>query len=158
MSIATERTRMAMPETKIGFFPDVGSTGWMFTRCPKGYPEYLGLTDYDMIGSESVRLGFATHYMKSEYILRLIDKLENNVMKDQSGKQEMINSLVKKISGFLDLIFPLIMQWMRARKNILRGKRTSKKFLLLCRNVLISRITATMFLRALPSVRQLLLF
>ena len=107
ISIATERTRMAMPETRIGFFPDVGSTGWMFTRCPKGYPEYLGLTGYDMIGSESVRLGFATHYMKSEYILRLIDKLENNVMKDQSGKQEMINSLVKKISGFLDFNIPV---------------------------------------------------
>jgi enoyl-CoA hydratase len=107
ISIATERTRMAMPETKIGFFPDVGSTGWMFTRCPGGYAEYLGLTGYEMNGSECVRLGFATHYMKSEYIPRLIDKLENNAMKDQSGKQEMINSLVEKISGFLDFNIPV---------------------------------------------------
>ena len=42
--ICTERTRMAMPETRIGFFPDVGATGWMFTKCPEGYPEFLGLT------------------------------------------------------------------------------------------------------------------
>ncbi len=61
IAVATERTRMAMPETRIGFFPDVGSTGWMFTKCPAGYPEYLGLTGYEMEGAETVRVGFATH-------------------------------------------------------------------------------------------------
>ncbi|MCJ7541464.1 MAG: enoyl-CoA hydratase/isomerase family protein, partial [Desulfobacterales bacterium] len=60
MAVATERTRMAMPETRIGFFPDVGSTGWMFDKCPAGYPEYLGLTGYEMNGAETVRVGFAT--------------------------------------------------------------------------------------------------
>ncbi len=75
--IATERTRVAMPETKIGFFPDIGATGWMFSRCPKGYPEYLGLTGYDMVGKESVRLGFASHFMSSNHIPQLINVLEN---------------------------------------------------------------------------------
>jgi hypothetical protein len=37
----------------------------------------------------------------------LIDKLENNAMKDHPGKREMINSLVKKISGFLDFDIPV---------------------------------------------------
>jgi enoyl-CoA hydratase/carnithine racemase len=60
-----------------------------------------------MIGSECGRLGFATHYMKSEYMPRLIDNLENNAMKDQSSKQEMINNLVEKISGFLDFNIPV---------------------------------------------------
>lgn len=61
LAVATEHTRMAMPETRIGFFPDVGSTGWMFDKCPAGYPEYLGLTGYEMKGAETVRVGFATH-------------------------------------------------------------------------------------------------
>ena len=46
MVVATENTIMAMPETRIGFFPDVGATGWMFSKCPAGYPEFLGLTGY----------------------------------------------------------------------------------------------------------------
>jgi enoyl-CoA hydratase/carnithine racemase len=107
ISIATERTRVAMPETRIGFFPDIGSTGWMFARCPKGYPEYLGLTGYDMTGSECVRLGFATHYMKSENIPRLIDILENDELKGGQGKQEILNRLLEKISGLLDLNIPI---------------------------------------------------
>ena len=57
--VATEQTRMAMPETRIGFFPDVGATGWMFAKCPPGFPEFLGLTGYEMRGAECVRLGFA---------------------------------------------------------------------------------------------------
>ena len=59
--VATETTRMAMPETRIGFFPDVGGTGWLFTKCPRGYPEYLALTGYELEGAECVRLGLATH-------------------------------------------------------------------------------------------------
>jgi enoyl-CoA hydratase len=107
ISIATERTRMAMPETRIGFFPDIGSTGWMFARCPKGYPEYLGLTGYDMTGSECVRLGFATHYMKSGNIPRLMDVLENNELEGGQGKQEILNRLLGKISGLLDFNIPI---------------------------------------------------
>ena len=62
---ATERSRMAMPETRIGFFPDVGATGWLFDRCPPGYPEYLSLTGYELLGGECVRLGLATHLVTS---------------------------------------------------------------------------------------------
>jgi len=64
--IATESTRMAMPETVIGFFPDVGATGWLFTKCPPGYPEFLGLTGLEVAGRETVQVGLATHFMPSQ--------------------------------------------------------------------------------------------
>lgn len=56
---ATDTTRMAMPETRIGFFPDVGATGWLFRKCGPGYPEFLGLTGYELPGPECVRAGLA---------------------------------------------------------------------------------------------------
>lgn len=77
--VATESTRMAMPETRIGFFPDVGASGWLFQKCPPGYPEYLGLTGYEMAGAESVRLGLATHLTRAAGLPELIGALENFV-------------------------------------------------------------------------------
>lgn len=104
--IATDRTRMAMPETRIGFFPDVGSTGWMFTRCPKGYPEYLGLTGYDMKGAECVRLGFATHFILHDHVPELLEVLESVRLEGIQNRQVTVKSLLEKISGLLDFHIP----------------------------------------------------
>ena len=75
--VATEATRMAMPETRIGFFPDVGGTGWLFTKCPPGYPEYLALTGYELLGAECVRLGLATHLADSARLPELREALKD---------------------------------------------------------------------------------
>jgi enoyl-CoA hydratase/carnithine racemase len=75
--LATERTRMAMPESRIGFFPDVGATGWMFSKTPKGYPEYLGLTGHEMHGEECVRLGMATDLVAASNLPSVIQTLED---------------------------------------------------------------------------------
>jgi enoyl-CoA hydratase/carnithine racemase len=98
--IATPATQMAMPETIIGFFPDVGATGWMFSICPKGYPEYLGLTGYGMTGSECVRLGFATHLVPAGDIPELIRQLENISAGSATGRRELAGRLKQKISVF----------------------------------------------------------
>ncbi len=47
--IVTERTKMAMPETGIGLFPDVGG-GWFLSRAPGQLGAYLGVTG-DVIGA-----------------------------------------------------------------------------------------------------------
>jgi enoyl-CoA hydratase/carnithine racemase len=78
--IATERTRMAMPETAIGFFPDVGATGWLFSRCSEGYPEYIGLTGYELNGEEAVRCGLATHLVASERVAGILEACKDLVI------------------------------------------------------------------------------
>lgn len=49
LRIVTERTKMAMPETNIGLFPDVGG-GYFLSRCPGRVGEWLALTG-EMIGA-----------------------------------------------------------------------------------------------------------
>ena len=75
--IVTERTRIALPETRIGFFPDVGATGWLFTKCPPGYPEFLALTGYEILGAECLRLGLATDFANSSQLPRIQEALRN---------------------------------------------------------------------------------
>ena len=53
--IVTEHTKMAMPETNIGLFPDVGG-GYFLSRCPGHVGEYLALTG-DVIGADDA-IGF----------------------------------------------------------------------------------------------------
>jgi enoyl-CoA hydratase len=58
LRIATERTKMAMPETLIGLFPDVGG-GYFLSRCEGALGEYLGLTGQMLNGAEAVFAGLA---------------------------------------------------------------------------------------------------
>jgi enoyl-CoA hydratase/carnithine racemase len=100
--IATERTQMAMPETKIGIYPDVGATGWLFNKCPPGYPEYLGLTGYEMTGGECVRLGLATHLTRSEKVHDLIRTIEAFTAKDSSHPRELLSLLMRRVNIYFD--------------------------------------------------------
>ena len=60
--VATEHTRLAMPETGIGLFPDVGG-GWYLSRLPGRIGQYLALTGARLDGAEALTLGLATHYL-----------------------------------------------------------------------------------------------
>ena len=51
--VVTERTKMAMPETHIGLFPDVGG-GYFLSRCPGRLGEYLALTGQLLNGPQAV--------------------------------------------------------------------------------------------------------
>ncbi len=58
LRIVTERTKVAMPETLIGLFPDVGG-GYFLSRCEGHMGEYLALTGHVLSGREAVYLGLA---------------------------------------------------------------------------------------------------
>lgn len=58
LRIVTEHTKMAMPETNIGLFPDVGG-GYFLSRCPGHVGEYLALTGEVMGADEALDYGLA---------------------------------------------------------------------------------------------------
>ncbi|MBA3772790.1 MAG: enoyl-CoA hydratase/isomerase family protein [Ramlibacter sp.] len=64
LRIVTERTRMAMPETNIGLFPDVGG-GYFLSRCPGRFGEYLALTGQVIGGIDARQLGLADVFVPS---------------------------------------------------------------------------------------------
>ncbi len=63
--VATENTRLAMPETGIGLFPDVGG-GWYLSRLPGRTGQFLALTGARLDGAECLALGLATHYVHAD--------------------------------------------------------------------------------------------
>lgn len=60
--VATEQALFAMPETAIGFFPDIGAT-YFLPRLPGFLGTYLALTGARMQGADAVHAGFATHFV-----------------------------------------------------------------------------------------------
>ena len=58
LRIVTEHTKMAMPETKIGLFPDVGG-GYFLSRCPGVLGEYLALTGQVINARQAIACGLA---------------------------------------------------------------------------------------------------
>ena len=72
--IATDKTKMAMPETMIGLFPDVGG-GYFLSRCQGALGEYLGLTGHMLNGAEAVYAGLADVLCPSTDLPALWDAL-----------------------------------------------------------------------------------
>lgn len=91
--VVTEDSRLAMPETLIGFFPDVGATGWLFAKCPPGYPEYLALTGQEVQGAEAVRLGLATHLIPAAKLPALSEALGEGAAELPDAKEEALGRL-----------------------------------------------------------------
>ena len=80
LRVVTERTQMAMPETQIGLFPDVGG-GYFLSRCPGNTGEYLALTGQLLRGAESLAVGLADVCIDSQALSALWDGLQSKQWK-----------------------------------------------------------------------------
>jgi len=74
LRIVTERTKMAMPETNIGLFPDVGG-GYFLSRCPGHVGEYLALTGQVIDGPQALTWTLADAVLPASALPVLWDKV-----------------------------------------------------------------------------------
>jgi enoyl-CoA hydratase len=72
--VVTEKTKLAMPEVGLGFFPDVGGT-WLLSRSPGEIGTYFGLTGQTMNGPDAIHARFADAVVPSANLASLRDVL-----------------------------------------------------------------------------------
>lgn len=74
LRMVTERTKMAMPETGIGLFPDVGGS-YFLSRCPGRVGEYLALTGLTIGSAEALAWGLADGHVSAGELPVIWNKL-----------------------------------------------------------------------------------
>jgi enoyl-CoA hydratase len=72
--IVTERTKLAMPEVGLGFFPDVGGT-FLLSHAPGEIGTYFGLTGHTMNGPDAIYARFADAVVPSSKLAILREAL-----------------------------------------------------------------------------------
>ncbi|OAJ56323.1 3-hydroxyisobutyryl-CoA hydrolase [Paraburkholderia ginsengiterrae] len=74
LRVVTGSTRMAMPETRIGLFPDVGAS-WFLARTPGALGRYLAVTGETMGAADALYAGLADVYIDDAALPALVDTL-----------------------------------------------------------------------------------
>jgi len=82
--IVTERSMIGMPETGIGFVPDVGGT-YLLARTPGELGTHIALTTARLSAGDAIACGFADHFIPSGRIEQFIDALSTTSVQEALG-------------------------------------------------------------------------
>lgn len=91
LRVVTERSKLAMPETNIGLFPDVGG-GYFLSRCVGHVGEYLGLTGRLLQGREALSVGLADGHIEAQRLPKLWDSLGATPFETGEAVQRWVQS------------------------------------------------------------------
>lgn len=91
--VGTERLAFAMPETGIGFYPDVGTTHFL-ANMPHKIGYYLGLTGARISAADSLATGIIQQLVKRESFLNIIFSLLETPLPDN----ESVTAIIKKFA------------------------------------------------------------
>lgn len=86
LRIVTERSRLGMPETGIGYFPDVGGS-YFLPRLPGALGIYLGLTGNHIRSADALYAGLADICLPSECLDQLDQRLDQLNWASQTPEQ-----------------------------------------------------------------------
>ena len=91
LRLVTQRTRMAMPETGIGLFPDVGG-GFFLSRCPGRVGEWLALTGQAIEAGDAVAFGLADGCMDAGRLNALWADLQSTPFETGNAVEHMVTT------------------------------------------------------------------
>ncbi|WP_103018321.1 enoyl-CoA hydratase/isomerase family protein [Alicycliphilus denitrificans] len=91
LRIVTERTKMAMPETAIGLFPDVGG-GYFLSRCPGRVGEWLALTGDTIGAADAIAFGLADGFLPADQQAAVWEGLGTQAFADGAAAQQWVAS------------------------------------------------------------------
>ncbi|EFQ29854.1 enoyl-CoA hydratase/isomerase [Colletotrichum graminicola M1.001] len=98
--IATERTVFAMPETTIGFFPDVGAS-FFLPRMAGSVGTYLALTSERLKGANVFYSGVATHYLHSTSLPQLESRLAEIRFRDYDSLEKRLQIINQTLEEYV---------------------------------------------------------
>lgn len=91
--VVTERSRIAMPEGAIGFFPDVAGT-WFLNRMPGRTGLYLGLTGASMNAADALYLDLANFFLRADQRDAVFSALVEAAWSDDAASNQQALSLL----------------------------------------------------------------
>ena len=81
LRVVTEKSRLAMPEVAIGYFPDVGGS-YFLPRIPGELGIYLGVSGVQIRAADALYCGLADWYLDSSKLALLDEKLDQMEWQD----------------------------------------------------------------------------
>lgn len=98
LRIVTDRTKMAMPETNIGLFPDVGG-GWFLARTPGHIGEYLGMTGVVIHAADALFAKLADAYLPANAVAEMVASLQAQAFDNGAAVLSHIDTFTRQHAG-----------------------------------------------------------
>lgn len=121
LRVATSRTKIAMPETRIGLLPDVGATHFL-AAMPVHTELYVGLAGVTLSGADALHCGLADFCVPGEWLDGFEERLAQTPMNNGD-----VNAALRRVfdapchdaqTGTLEAHAPLIEQYFDRRKTV----------------------------------------
>lgn len=91
LRVVTQRTKMAMPETGIGLFPDVGG-GFFLSRCPGRVGEWLALTGQTIGAGDAIAFGLADGFLDSARLSVIWAEMQTTPFESANAVEHLVSS------------------------------------------------------------------
>src|SRR5574343_37484 len=93
LRVLTEHSKLAMPETNIGLFPDVGG-GFFLGQCPGHTGEWLALTGHPIAAGDAIEMGLGDVYVQSSMLPELIQALRQG---PQASAEHVVATVMERV-------------------------------------------------------------